>query len=196
MDAPTTFPVVIGEDTLHLPVVALRGAPIKIALADTLGDLPVCDLLVSRLLHRAKERGVDLASVDVILTAGKAVTLADALARRMGIPQLAVAEKKQKSFWPEAYAVPSRSITGGQTEELTIGGRRAELIRGKRILVIDDVISTGESIHALVQMGEHFGDVVLVMAPFVEGDQGAVVTEVQGRPAVTLAFLPVWGADE
>lgn len=194
MTAPHTYPVTLGGKTIELPVVKLETAPIRIALADTLGDWQLCDFLAECLLNKAKEEGLDTAAVDVILTAGKAVTLAGALARQMGIPDVAVAEKKAKSFWAGTYQVPSRSITGGEPERFVVGGRRAEMMKGKRILVLDDVISTGESIQALISIADHFGTVSMVMAPFVEGDQEAIVTVVKGYPAVTLCYLPVWPA--
>lgn len=192
MEKPSVFSVSIYGHTIELPVVQLSKSPVSIALADTLGDWRLCDTLADCMMQKAAEMNLDLAQVEVILTAGKAVTLAESLARKLNVTDVSVAEKSVKSFWLETFQVPSKSITGGKTEQLIIGGRRAAMLKGKRILVIDDVISTGESIHALSRIAAHFGEVVVVMAPFVEGDQETVLTQVEGYPAVTLVYLPVW----
>lgn len=191
MEAPSTFTVLVGGRTLELPVVPLSNASISIALFDSLGDLALCDFLAEQLIAQAQRRGIDLALIDVILTAGKAVTLAESTARKMGIMALSIAEKQVKNYWQKAFSVPSRSITGEKQEQLVVGGRRADMLQGKRILIIDDVISTGESIRALVKIARHFGEAALVMAPFVEGD-GHAVSMVEDVPAVVLGSLPVW----
>lgn len=191
MDIPSVFAVQVGGRTLEFPVVPLANAPLSIALFDSQGDLALCDFLAERLIATARDQGHDPDSLDVILTAGKAITLAEATARKLGIVRLSIAEKQAKNFWPTSFGVPSRSITGGKQEQLVVGGRRAEMLRGKRILVIDDVISTGESIHALIGIARHFGEASLVMAPFAEGGTGAL-QPVDGVPTVVLASLPVW----
>lgn len=192
MDIPTVYSVTIAGRRIDLPVVHLPGTPVHIALLDSLGDWQLSDFLAAQLIARAREMGVALDGVDAILSAGKAVTLAQCIARALNIPALAIAEKQPKSFWTDAYAVPSRSITGQQSEHLTIGGRRAEMIADANILVVDDVISTGGSIKALAAIAEHFGRVTAVMAACVEGDQGNVVSQIEGYPAATLCYLPIW----
>lgn len=191
MAIPDNYSVIIDGRELVLPVVPLRGAPIHIALFDSLGDWRLCDFLVGAMLRHAAERGVDLGGVEAILTAGKAVTLGGALARAMGLESLSVAEKIEKNFWQDSFSARSHSITGGQDECLVVGGRRADMLRGRRVLVLDDVISTGRSIRALAKIARHYGTLVAVMAPFVE-DQGALPETVEGAPAITLASLPVW----
>lgn len=191
MATPATYSVLIGKRTLELPVVPLASAPISIALFDSLGDLALSDFLAGEMIAQAQDRGIDLGRIDAILTAGKAVTLAESTARKLGIPELSVAEKQPKNYWSDAFGVPLRSITGGRQEQLVVGGRRVKLLEGKRILLIDDVISTGGSIRGLIQIAKHFGEAALVMVPFVEG--GSVEgTAVEGIPLVALGSLPVW----
>lgn len=192
MPKPREYTVAFCGRTITLPVVQLEGAPLSIALADTLGDWQLCDTLADCLIERAEARGLTMRGAGALLTAGKAVTLAQCLARRLGIASLAVAEKQAKSFWQDAYVVPSRSITGGRSEQLTLGGRRADMLRGASILVVDDVISTGESIHALTRIAAHYGRVAMVAAPFMEGSDGSLPDAIEGYPAVTLAHLPIW----
>lgn len=192
MDPSSIYPVTIGERTIELPIVKLSNAPVRIALADTLGDWPLCDFLAEALLAKARQTQVPLEDIQVILSAGKATTLAGSLARKMGISEYAIAEKRAKSFWSDPFGVPAKSITSQQNEQLIIGGRRAAMLKGQKILVVDDVISTGDSIHALIEIAEHYGQVAAVMAPFVEGDQSNVVSRIEGFPAATLTYLPVW----
>lgn len=193
MNHPDTYTASICGHEIILPVVPLQNTSIHIALADTLGDWQLCDLLAGCLLERAAQQGISLQNAGAILSAGKAVTLAESLARKLGTVNVALAEKADKNFWPDTYAVPSRSITSGKDEQLVVGGRRAAMLKSKEILVVDDVISTGQSIRALAQIGAHFGRVMAIAAPFIEGHSVLLPESMDGYPLVTLAGLPIWG---
>ena len=83
-----------------------------------------------------------------------------------------------------------RSITTQHDQDLYLSGEEADKIRGKKILIVDDVISTGESLHALEELVEKAGGTVAGrMAVLAEG-------EAQNRPDITyLGKLPVFNAD-
>ena len=91
---------------------------------------------------------------------------------------------------PDPIHVVDRSITTAGQQELYLGRDDADLIRGKRILLMDDVISTGGSLHAMEALVEQAGGIVAGrIAVLAEG-------EAQKRPDIKyLAPLPVFNAD-
>ena len=82
------------------------------------------------------------------------------------------------------------SITTANPQTLYVDGADAEYMKGKRVLIVDDVISTGESLHALEQLVEQSGgEIVGRMAILAEGD--AI-----GRKDITyLAPLPLFDSE-
>ena len=86
--------------------------------------------------------------------------------------------------------VAVRSITTLHQQELYIGGEDAAFIKGKRILLVDDVISTGESLHAMEELVRQAGGTVTGRAAILaEGDA------LRRSDLVYLAPLPVFNAD-
>lgn len=89
---------------------------------------------------------------DVILTAeSKGIPLAYEMARQSGKPYV-VARKSVKLYMTDPITVTVRSITTAKEQKLYLSSEKAEMISGKRILIIDDVISTGESLTALEKL--------------------------------------------
>ena len=91
---------------------------------------------------------------------------------------------------PDAVGVEVNSITTQHRQQLFLSGEDAAMIRGKRILLVDDVISTGESMRALETLVTKVGGVVAGrMAILAEGDA-------QTRSDIVyLEKLPVFNAD-
>jgi adenine phosphoribosyltransferase len=88
------------------------------------------------------------------------------------------------------FQVDVQSITTFGVQTLVIDTADAELMKGKRILIIDDVISTGESLHAVETLVTRAGGIVAGrMAVLAEGDAG------DRNDIITLATLPLFNAD-
>lgn len=119
----------------------------------------------------AKELASKCPDCDYILTAEcKGIPLAYEMSRIMGKPYI-VARKMVKAYMTNTLAVEVQSITTVGKQTLYLDGEKAEWIRGKRILLVDDVISTGESIAALEQLVEAAGGTVAAKAAILaEGD--------------------------
>ncbi len=90
---------------------------------------------------------------DYMLTAeAKGIPLIHEMARQHGDKKYFVARKVPKLYMSGVFEVDVRSITTEKEQKLYLDTADAEMIRGKKILLVDDVISTGESLHALEQL--------------------------------------------
>ncbi len=108
---------------------------------------------------------------DIILTAeAKGIPIAYEMSRQSG-KKYVVARKMLKQYMRKPVAVPVKSISTAVRQELMLDKSDFELLRGKKVLVVDDVISLGESINALVRLVETAGGkVAKKMAVLAEGD--------------------------
>ncbi len=148
------------------------------------GDVEITTHSAKELLKRAPE-------FDVMITAeSKGIPLLYEMARQAGHNYYIVARKGPKLYMKDVITVEVDSITTAHKQSLCIGAAEAEAMKGKKVLIIDDVISTGESLAALETLVTHVGgNIVGRMAVLAEGD--AI-----GREDITyLAPLPVFHAD-
>lgn len=108
---------------------------------------------------------------DVILTAeSKGIPLAYEMSRQCGKPYI-VARKSVKLYMTNPVSVTVKSITTANEQTLYLSAEKAEIIRGKNVLLVDDVISTGESLKALEKLvSEAGGNISAKAAVLAEGD--------------------------
>ena len=128
---------------------------------------------------------------DYLLTAeAKGIPLIHEMARQSGAQKYFVARKGPKAYMPDPIYVEDQSITTLGKQRLYLGRDDAELIQGKRILLVDDVISTGGSLRAMEDLVHLAGGTVAgKVAVLAEG-------KAQERPDIRyLAPLPVFNAD-
>ena len=109
---------------------------------------------------------------DYIITAeAKGIPLAHEMARQAGNAKYILARKGPKLYMRDIFGVDVKSITTEKEQHLYLDGADAELMKGKKILIVDDVISTGESLTALEALVEKAGGIVCGrMAILAEGD--------------------------
>ena len=109
---------------------------------------------------------------DYIITAeAKGIPLAHEMARQKGDKKYLLARKAPKLYMKDMIQFSVRSITTAREQTLYLDGADVALMKGKRILIVDDVISTGESLHALEALvTEAGGNIVGRMAILAEGD--------------------------
>lgn len=173
-------PVQIGGLVRELPI--FQVAPgVKIALFNMLGDTEVVEAAADRLAARM------VSEVDVLVAPEvKAVPLGHALAIRTGIPYVVV-RKIRKPYMVNCLEAQVVSITTGAPQTLYLDGKDRHLVEGKRVALIDDVISTGSTLKALrLLMKEAQAQIVAEMAVFTEGDA-------QEWPhVVALGHLPIF----
>ena len=127
---------------------------------------------------------------DVLLTAEtKGIPLTYEMARQADKPYI-VARKGAKLYMQDVVMVQVKSITTSHVQMLCLGGDERKVLEGKRILIVDDVISTGESVAALEQLVDTVGgELVGKFAVLAEG-------EAADRKDITyLESLPLFNSD-
>lgn len=147
------------------------------------GDPELTVAAAAELLKRAPE-------YDYMITAeAKGIPLIHEMARQAGNQKYFLARKAPKLYMPNVFEVTVNSITTAKQQHLYLDSSDAELMKGKRILIVDDVISTGESLHALEVLVEQAGGIICGrMAILAEGDA-------QERHDITcLERLPLFNA--
>ncbi len=109
---------------------------------------------------------------DYLFTAeAKSIPLIHEMARQSGAEKYFIARKGPKAYMPDPIGVEDKSITTAGVQRLFLGRDDADLIRGKRILLIDDVISTGGSLRAMEELVNLAGGTVTGrIAVLAEGD--------------------------
>ena len=129
------------------------------------GDPELTECCARELLKKAPE-------YDYIITAeAKGIPLAHEMARQAGDERYVLARKGPKLYMQDIVSVTVNSITTAKEQKLYLDGADAKRIRGKRVLIVDDVISTGESLKALEALVEYAGgNICGRMAILAEGD--------------------------
>ena len=113
-----------------------------------------------------------LPEVDYIVTAeAKGIPLVQELCRLRGLPYYFVARKSIKPYMDQPLTDEVVSITTQKTQTLCLDGKDAMLLQGRRVAIVDDVISTGESLSAIERLVEKAGGSILARAAILaEGD--------------------------
>ena len=83
------------------------------------------------------------------------------MARQSGADKYFVARKKAKAYMSSVFQVHVKSITTQGVQTLVLDQTDAELIHGKRIVIVDDVISTGESLRAMEELVNEAGGIIV-----------------------------------
>ncbi len=130
------------------------------------GDQELTVACARELLKRAPEYDY------IIITAeAKGIPLAHEMVRQAGDKKYILARKAPKLYMRDIFSVSVHSITTAKEQKLYLDGADAALMKGKRILIVDDVISTGESLKALETLVEEAGGIICGrMAVLAEGD--------------------------
>ena len=177
------YPMTIAGLERRLPLCPISDE-LKIGAFVIFGDPELTTACAKELLKRCPEH-------DVLITAeSKGIPLICEMARLLGNERYILARKGAKLYMRDVFAAEVHSITTDHQQTLYLDGADAEYMKGKRVLIVDDVISTGESLHALEQLVEQSGgEIVGRMAILAEGD--AI-----GRKDITyLAPLPLFDSE-
>ncbi|MBE6546810.1 MAG: adenine phosphoribosyltransferase [Ruminococcaceae bacterium] len=159
-----TYPMTIAGVKRELPLCPLNDT-LMIGAFVIFGDPELTTACAEALLKKAP-------AYDYLITAeAKGIPLVHEMARLAGNQKYFLARKAPKLYMDGVLEVTVHSITTAKEQKLYLDGADAALMKGKRILIVDDVISTGESLHALESLVEQTGGVICgKMAILAEGD--------------------------
>lgn len=159
------------SDSYQLKIAGIERELKKFPVSDKLdiaafilfGDVELTEKCASELIKKCPE-------FDYIVTPeAKSIPLAYEMSKKSGKKYIVI-RKGVKVYMDNPVKIPVSSITTQNPQYLYLGHEDGDLLKGKRVLIVDDVISTGESLAAAVKVVEAFdADIVGCCAPLAEG---------------------------
>ena len=155
---------------------------LKIAILNILGDTELVQACAKDLAKKLQDLQYDL----LVTAEAKSIPLAYALSVETQKPYV-VLRKTYKPYMGEALKAETLSITTGQPQTLILDEKDVELIKGKKVVIIDDVISTGSTLQGMKMVLDKAGaSVAAEAAIFTEGDRA------QWSQIISLGHLPLF----
>jgi adenine/guanine phosphoribosyltransferase-like PRPP-binding protein len=176
-----TYPVEVAGIHRDLRLFEVKPG-LRIAILNILGDTELVQACARALSERLS--GVDY---DVLVTPEtKSVPLAHALSLETGKPYV-ILRKMYKPYMGAALSVETLSITTGEPQTLYLDEKDRDLIRDRRVVLLDDVISTGSTLQGMRLLMQHAGATVAAEAAiFTEGERA------RWANIISLGHLPVF----
>lgn len=155
---------------------------VRIAILNILGDTELV-----RAAARALAEKLEPLGADVLVTAEtKSIPLVHKLSEQLDLPYV-VLRKHYRSYMGDALEVETLSITTGQPQTLYLDEKDRDLLREKKVVLVDDVISTGSTLEGMRQVvARAEGDIVGEAAIFTEGEKA------KWQDIVAVGHLPVF----
>lgn len=161
-----TYSIQVAGVTRELPIIQISDN-LSIASFVILGDTELVCAVAPEIVKR-------LPDIDVIVTAeAKGIPLVFEISRLMNMKNYIVARKSIKPYMNSPIIHEVVSITTQKKQVLCLDEHDAEQIKGKRVAIIDDVISTGESIQALEELVQSVGGIVVAKAAILAEGEAA-----------------------
>jgi len=149
-----------------------------------LGDWELSEACAAELIKKVPD-------YDYILTAeAKGITLAHEMAKQNRDEHYIVARKAKKLYMAGVFESQVKSITTDARQTLYLDINEALMMKGKRILIVDDVVSTGESLNALLELVNKAGGIVSGMATVLAEGSAAARKDI-----IYLEKLPLFNSD-
>ncbi len=178
-----TYQITVAGCRRDLPLCPVNDS-LSIAAFVIFGDVELTCACAHALLEKVPPH-------DIMITAeSKGIPLVYEMARQENAAHYLIARKAPKLYMRDILQVDVRSITTAAPQTLYLDGADAALLRGRRVLIVDDVISTGESLHALEKLVlAAGGNIVGKAAILAEGEA------TERKDIVYLAPLPLFNPD-
>jgi adenine/guanine phosphoribosyltransferase-like PRPP-binding protein len=175
-----TYTIEVAGLTRHFPLFEVAPG-IRIAIFNMLGDTYVVKAAAAAIAEQLKS-----IPAEVLITAeAKSIPLIYEMSALMGLPYI-VLRKTYKSYMGEAISADTVSITTGKPQMLYLDEKDKQLINGKKVVLVDDVVSTGSTLkgmeNVVIKAG---GTIAKIAAVFTEG-------EADWSHVVALGNLPVF----
>jgi adenine phosphoribosyltransferase len=175
------YPVEVAGVKRNLPLFEVKPG-LKIAVLNILGDTELVEAAAEALAARLAPLDYDL----LVTAEAKSIPLAHALSVRTRKPYV-VLRKSHKPYMGDAIRAETLSITTGAPQTLYLDEKDRTLVAGKRVVLVDDVISTGSTLQGMRLVMSHAGgEVVAEAAIFTEGERA------QWENIIALGHLPVF----
>ena len=177
----STYSVDIANVHRELPLFEIKPG-LKIAILNILGDTELVEACAKALSEKMTS-----VNYDVIVTAeAKSIPLAHALSVVTKKPYV-ILRKSYKPYMGKALEAETLSITTGQPQTLFLDEKDREMMKGKRVVILDDVISTGSTLQGMRLLLQKAGaDVIAEAAIFTEGERA------KWANIISLGHLPVF----
>jgi adenine phosphoribosyltransferase len=177
----STYPVEIAGLYRELPLFEVQPG-LRIAVLNILGDTELVQTCASALTEKLSSNNYEA----IVTAEAKSIPLAYALSLETRKPYV-VLRKHYRTYMGETIQAETISITSGRKQSLYLDEKDHDLIKDKRVVLLDDVISTGSTLEGMRQVMEKAGaEVVAEAAVFTEGDQGRWVH------IISLGHLPIF----
>lgn len=185
METREYYPIKIAGIERNLPLFEVKPG-LRIAILNILGDVELVDACAKELNRLLVDT-----DYDVILTPeAKSIPIAHMLSIESGKPYI-VLRKEYKPYMGEALSTETLSITTGKAQRLFLDEKDIGLIRGKRVVLLDDVISTGSTLQGMHLIMEKAGAITAKeVAILTEGDRA------EWRDILALGHLPLFYGQE
>ncbi|HHY88639.1 MAG TPA: adenine phosphoribosyltransferase [Chloroflexi bacterium] len=176
-----TYPVEVNGIKRDLRLFEVKPG-LKIAILNILGDTEFVRACAEGLAEKLRQ-----VNFDVLVTAEtKSIPLAHKLSEALNIPYV-VLRKSYKPYMGDALQAETLSITTGEPQTLFLDEKDRHLMEGKRVVVVDDVISTGSTLQGMRMLLQKAGaEVVAEAAIFTEGERA------RWHDIISLGHLPVF----
>src|SRR5687768_8490763 len=176
-----TYAVEIAGLKRHLRLFEIKPG-LKIAILNILGDTELVQASAKELAQKLKDTDYDL----LVTAEAKSIPLAHALSVETKKPYV-VLRKTYKPYMGDALKAETLSITTGQPQTLILDEKDVELMKGKKVVIVDDVISTGSTLQGMRMVLDKAGaSVAGEAAIFTEGDRA------QWMHIIALGHLPLF----
>ncbi len=180
-DTVETYPIEIAGLSRALPLFAVAPG-VRIAVLNILGDTALVEAAAQALAARLN--AIDYATL--VTAEAKSIPLIHALAVATGRPYV-VLRKNYKPYMGDALVAETCSITTGQPQTLYLDAKDRALMQDTRIVLVDDVISSGSTLQAMQEISARAGAHVVGQAAILtEGDYD------NWRDVIALGHLPVF----
>lgn len=184
MTEPTsheTYPVEVAGVRRELRLFQIKPG-IRIAILNILGDTEFVQAVGKALAERLHDHRIDI----LVTAEAKSIPLAHAVAVEMGLSYV-VLRKTYKPYMGDALRSETLSITTGEPQTLYLDEKDREMLTGRRVAILDDVISTGSTLQGMrLILDKARAEIVATAAIFTEGDRA------KWSNVVALGHLPIF----